>query len=79
MIPPILLNGPSLPSPSFAGASLPAVCASDNGSEIVRFVRACDRAGDSRVLLLPVCSIDHFDLTQQHNRWRQRFHIDHQR
>jgi len=57
---------------------LPAAYAKGNGSEIVRFVRACNRAGDSRVLLLPGCSIDHFALTQQRKRWGQRVRVDHQ-
>jgi hypothetical protein len=74
-----MLNGPSLSSDSFVGTSLPAVYACGNGSEIVRVVRASDRAGNSRVLFLPDCSIRHFDFTQQCKRRWQRVRIDHQR
>jgi hypothetical protein len=76
---PIILNGPQFPSTSFARATLPAVYANGNGSEMVRFVRAGARARDNCVLLLPRNSIYYFDLTQQHNRWRRRSRIDHQR
>jgi len=53
--------------------------AKGKGSEIVRFVRACDRAGDNRVLRLCSRPVDHFDIAYQHNRWWQPSRINHQR